>query len=857
MSCPHHRVAQHLKYLGVSGEAAELIRVMMQVIQPDQNLAKRPERLHRFLRFVEVVKTPSAKFGVVPDDGEKERRERDNPWARLYTAMTKYVEEKATDADPHTIQVLRAILNIADGMSFELTGNALPRQIDNLLLDSFVESFRDDGTGRNPSTTAAASLWEVLPESFFRMYQDRVTTVVSTPTLGFPPETFEALSKGDFPANLLRSISVLSDGPIPDEIGIASVLPDDGEVLANLIRDPQLRTLAPLFAYAAPPYPEVIDACTEIKDSGHNMPPWIKMWQKPDWLGAKNRLPLWDQLQRCIDQRDWNGLDAALGASEDGQSGKVDSEKDRSKKDKLPRNVPNMVAGAVLAYRKAVAQGAISEDEARRRLWDLLETVVRVKLVEERGKEQGQEQGPNRNPYVYHETYIRDIFPAMGLHWPGDPPEMESMATRHRMEEHMRMLLMHLAASNANSESVMINYMALAPMILVNPALLIRDYYPDTPEGERAHELANHCVNAVLRGYSHHPIQHTLTPLTAATMVSALNYLGVTAQGAEEDNGIEGRVFTNIGYRRYDHKYGDVQITSYSEQPMNNREAMTVRFMTPGIRMGCTTLAGLPIEAPMVGVKGDDISLVKCSVKEIRQSDMDGAWFRQVTGPGVSISHTNLRGSVIAGCNFREATIESVNGSGTIWCGGSYHDAVVSNSTFQGSAIVGGRWEESTWRNVSMNDVIAVETDFSDTKWDDRTTLAGAVLYRCSFRQADLSKVQGLEHADVAGSSFAMAILPKQLRGSSITVIPVSYTISIAKNEPSRRVDTTLTMVIADRGVITEDLVRMADSFPIERYRDLGERGKTLASIQADDPDYEEVKQLNDQVHDESHPALQ
>jgi uncharacterized protein YjbI with pentapeptide repeats len=827
--------------LGIDKDTAELLQTYMgsaKRIKEEESeeveLGDAPERLRALLNYKAAVQYGSEMFPYTSSDA----------WYRLYKTINQYLRD-TTDIPQDTRSALVALLQIAQGIDYPL-----PKQFERLLADAFL-TVPDESSAVGK---AAMELQDCLTKSLVEYAQRLITEMVATPVTGFSASTRKELAAGKIPPSLAIAIRDLGHGATPYEIGMATMLPDDPNVLARMIRegDGVFLSLAPLLATVAPPHPEVIDACAASKDSA--MPSWSRAWLDPWWLspkpqskgkkqqgnkeeplrGAQDAGTLWDHIQRCITNRDWDGLSACFGV------------KQGSQQEIIP--VPNMVAGAALAYRRAIDAGAIDPHEARERLLGLIGTVTRVALTHpEPSIGAGDDaDAPDKEPVMFYiEPHLRDILPGLVIPWPGDPDEVRDGDSAIRMEEHLRAILEYEAeCAHCAKPGTTINYLGLAPLLLANPWLLDEYAYPETEAGQRAYALARDCLRYVLSGPPDLRVQHVLSPITAATTVALLNYFGV----ARIEDGIptRGRIFSGISFqhRLIEDKETDKKtIVSWWKA---SRESVQVERLPTGLDLTGSTIACVSIDTPMVRLRAPDSNLVGCDIGDIEQSDFSDAWFEQVNAPKRRIRDTQLTGAVVADGDLSGTTLTNVAGRHMLWYEGDRRGIVINESNLDDSAYVGGDWSRAQFRKTSMRRTIAIRTTFADTVWNG-TTIEDAQMQRCIFNRADLSQVIGLETADVSGSSFEMTKLPRNLRGWTIATQEVQHSIP-SRSGPPTTSSMTVSMVIGDPDTITDDIVQMAQTFPIDRYRRLCEQGRVSAVVRPTDPDYDEVMRLHEQI---------
>ncbi len=857
MSCPYHQVPSVLQALGVDKETAELLQAYMGTVRitDDDVLGNAPDRLRALLNYQAAIQYGREMFPHTSSDA----------WARLYKAIHLYLQNK-DDIPQDSRSVLSALLQVAYGIDYPL-----PPNIKQLLIDAFLAVPDESPVEDSVVNKAAVELQGYLTDPLFALAQRIVTEMVATPSTGFSAQIRAELAAGKIPSSIALAIRDLGHGVTPYEIGMATMLPDSPSVLARMIREGAntFLSLTPLLATVAPPYPDVIDACAASNDPA--MPSWPHAWLYPWWLstepqetkgkkrqgnneeplrGAQDAGTLWDHIQRCIDHRDWNGLDACFGVQQGSQ--------------KEPIPVPNMVAGAALAYCRAVDVGAIDPHEARERLLGLIGTVTRVALTPpessigaghggQLGKGQSEDEGLEHVFYV--EPHLRDILPGLVIPWPGDPDEVSSGGPVIRMEEHLSAILEYEAGcEHCAKPDTTINYLGLAPLILANPWLLDAHAYPETEAGQRVYELARNCVRYVLSGPPGQRVQHALTPITAATTVALLNYLGI--DGIDDGVPTQGRIFSGISFQ---HRIIEDKETAEDKKTAKktakktivtwwkaDSESTQIERLPSGLDLTGSTIASVSIRRPMVGLRAPDSNLAGCHIGGIKKSNFSGAWFEQVHAPGKHITDTQLTGAVVADGDLSGTTLTNVAGQHMLWYEGKQRGIVIDESNLDDSAYVGGDWSNARFHKTSMRRTIAIRTTFADTVWEG-TTVTDAQMQGCSFNRADLTRVIGLETADVSGSSFEMAKLPRNLRGWTIATQEVQYSIP-SRSGPPTMSSMTVSMVIGNPDAINDDIVQMAQTFPLDRYRRLCEQGRVSASVRPTDPDYDEVMRLHDQI---------
>jgi len=846
MSCPYHQVSPVLQMLGVDEATAELLQAYMGAakITEEDEFGDAPERLRALLNYQAAIQYGREMFPNTSSDA----------WARLYKAIHLYLQTK-DDIPQNSRSVLSALLQVAYGIDYPL-----PPNIERLLVDAFLAV--PDGSPVEDSVVnkAAVELHGYLTDQLFAHAQRMVTEMVATPSTGFSAQIRAELAAGKIPSSIAIAVRDLGHGVTPYEIGMATMLPDSPSVLARMIREGAntFLSLTPLLAAVAPPYPEVIDACAVSNDPA--MPSWPHAWLYPGWLstepqetkgkkrrgnkeeplrGAQDAGTLWDHIQRCIDNRDWNGLNACFGVQQGSQ--------------KEPIPVPNMVAGAALAYCRAVDVGAIDPHEARERLFGLIGTMTRVAFtLPEPSSSAGDgvsndESGKDKPVVFYVETHLRDMLPGLVIPWPGDPDEVRGGVPVIRMEEHLRAILEYEAGcEHCAKPDTTINYLGLAPLLLTCPWLLDEYAYPETENGPRAYALARDCIQYVLSGPPDLHVQHVLSPITAATTVALLNYLGVV--GIRDGTPTRGRIFSGISFQ---HRIIEDKDTAEDKKTIvswwkANRESAQIERLPTGLDLTGSTIACVSIGTPMVRLRAPDSNLVGCDIGDIEQSDFSDAWFEQVNAPKRQIRDTQLTGAVVADGDLSGTTLTNVAGRHMLWYEGKQRGIVINESDLDDSAYVGGDWSNARFRNTSMRRTIAIRTTFADTVWDG-TTVEEAQMQRCIFNRADMSQVIGLETADVSGSSFEMTKLPRNLRGWTIATQEVQSSIPLpsgVRTEPM-----TVTMVIRDPDAVDDDVSQIAQTFPLERFRDLCRQGRLLAVVTPEDPDYEEVMRYHEQLH--------
>lgn len=850
MSCPYHQVSSVLQALGVDEATAKLLQAYMGTVKitEEDEFGDEPDRLRALLNYKAARQYGSEMFPNTSSDA----------WARLYKTIRLYLEHK-TDIPPDSRSVLVALLQVAYGLD-----NPLPEQIDQLLVDAFL-TVPDDSSAVDQ---AAVALRECLTDPLVLYVQRKITEMVSTPVTGFSAQIRDELAAGQIPSSIAIAIRDLGHGVTPYEVGMVTMLPDDPSVLARMIREGAntFLSLTPLLATVAPPYPEVIDACAAITDSA--MPSWPHAWLYPWWLstkpqetkgkkqqgnkeeqlrGAQDAGTLWDHIQRCINNRDWNGLYACFSVQQGSQ------------KESIP--VPNMVAGAALAYRRAIDVGAIDPHEAREQLFGLIGTITRVALTlpeplssagdddesddeldDELDDVSDDDVSDDKKPLVFYiEPHLRDILPGLVIPWPGDPDEVRDGDSGLRMEEHLKAILEYEAeCAHCAKPGTTVNYLGLAPLLLANPWLLDKYAYPETEAGQRAYALARNCLKYVLSGHPDQQVQHVLSPITAATTVALLNYFGIV--GIEDGTPTQGRIFSGISFQHRLTEDGK-KIVSWWKA---NRDSMQIERLPAGMDLTGSTIASVSIRRPMVRLRAPDSNLVGCDIGGIEKSDFSGAWFEQVYAPKQQITDTQLTGAVVADGDLSGTTLTKVAGRHMLWYEGKQRGIVINESDLDDSAYVGGDWSNAQFRNTSMRRTIAIRATFADTVWNG-TTIEEAQMQRCIFNRADLSQVIGLETADVSGSSFEMTKLPRNLRGWTIATQEVQSSIPLpsgVRTEPM-----TVTMVIRDPDAVDDDVSQIAQTFPLERFRDLCRQGRLLAVVTPEDPDYEEVMRYHEQLH--------
>jgi uncharacterized protein YjbI with pentapeptide repeats len=843
MSCPHHRAGIALQKLGIPKETAELLQAYASAVELpkdwEEELGNRSQRLKAFLNMMLYYREEIDAARLL--DNTEATKQNLEAFARLYETIVQYLDGGSVSED--TRAKLQAVLSIADGTP----PNIMPEPFNTILVDSYLASLQSSD---EPFHQVAKTVWAAhMTDALVRHVQNQITDMVAVPVRGISPGDLARLANGDTPSSVFVAARDIECQFVPAALGVVAVLPvDDGKQLHDLIiqGSGSLFSSAPLIAAVAPPYEEVIDACAQVAQKDPGMPRWFEAWQHPTWLegdtgqgeqklGKQRKRSLWDHIGQCIAQRDWTGLYACFGIP--------DTPNART----FP--VPNMVAGAALAYRRAVDQGALSPQEARQQFMEIIDTVARVWLLDPAGQpddaqpDDAQPDDASTTYKWYGETHLPDMIAGFAIPWPGDPDAIVNAPPRVRMEAHLKDLLIRTAQRDDPNDAAgktTVNYLGLAPLILDNPVVLDGAEYPSTPDGERAWQLAHDCLRNVLAGPPAANVQHELSPITAATTVALLNYIALTDPDPDLTRY---RIFSGIAFPT---------LVADDGSPIgmwwqSSREVASVRYLPSDMDVTGASLVGLSVEYPIRGLSGNDANLVSCTFREdITGSTFNHAWFHQPTLSERRISRTTMEGAVVADGIGSRTVLDGVTGTKSLWYEGMYRDATITQSNFDQAAFVGGEWVNTQFSDTSMNDVLAVRTNFSNTQWHN-TSIAGARFQQCTFDDADLSGVSGWETADVTGSSFAMARLPSGIRGTTIATEEVSIPVSLS--EGTQRQTMGVTMVIANPDAVTDEVVQIAKNFPFDRFRRLAQQGRTPSTVTSGDADYDEVIQLHDQLN--------
>jgi len=829
-----------LQSLGIPEETANLLQayVSSATLPHDwkRHLANRARRLRTFLNAMLYYgnKTPNA--ARLPDEGATERDL--EAFARLYETITQYLQ---SPMDEDTRAKLHAILSIADGTPPDTMPEPFNRILVDLYLASLSEPSSDEPLSDELLRQAAQRWQENMTDALVDYVQRQITNMVAGPVLGISPDDLARLANGETPSSVFIAARDIEYQFVPAALGVVQVLPvDDPKRLQELIQQGSDTMLspAPLVAAVAPPYEQVIDACAQVAKKDPGMPRWFEAWQHPTWLeedtgqgeqerSKRAKRSLWDHIGQCIGQRDWTGLRACFGIPDT--------------PDALVFPVPNAVAGAALAYRRAVDQGALSPQEARQQFMEIIDAVTRVWLIH------GQPNDAQPTYAWYGETHLPDMIAGLAIAWPGDPDEIVNAPPRVRIEAHLKAMLTRAAQwddPNDKAGKTTVNYLGLAPLILANPVLLEEAEYPQTPDGKRVWQLAHDCLHAFLAGPPTATVQHGLSPITAATTIAMLNYIGVAPDPTNLPT--KYRIFSGIVLPQVDDTGTPIGV--WWEQQKQSRETASVRYLPSKMDLTGASLLGLSVEYPIRGLSGEDTNLVSCTFRrDIAESNFNHAWFRRTVLSEQRISGTTMEGTVVADGMGIHTVMDGVTGTKSLWYEGTYRKAIITQSKFDQAVFVGGEWESAQFSNTSMNNVLAVRTNFRDTQWR-QTSIDNARFQQCVFDHADLSGISGWETVDVTGSSFAMAKLPSGIRGKTIATEKVSITTPLPQG--TQHDDTmVVTMVIAHPDAVTDEVAQIAKSFPFERFRELGRQGRTPATVRAGDEDYDEVIQLHDQLN--------
>jgi uncharacterized protein YjbI with pentapeptide repeats len=837
MSCPHHRAGIALQKLGIPKETAALLQAYASAVDLPKDWKRelgenRSQRLKAFLNMMLYYREETPDAARLPDTEATERGL--EAFGRLYTTIAQYLDGSV---DEDTRAKLQAVLSIADGAPQD----SMPEPFNTVLIDSYLASLQPSS---EPFHQAASTVWDIMTDKVVAYVQDQITNMVAAPVRGISPDDLARLANGETPSSVFVAARDIGYQFVPAALGVVGVLPvDDPEQLQELIKQGSntLLSPAPLIAAVAPPYEKVIDACAQVAQKDPGMPRWFEAWQHPTWLegdtgqgererGNQGKRSLWDHIGQCMKQRDWTGLRACFGIPDNPDAPIVP--------------VPNVVAGAALAYRRAVDQGALSPQEARQQFMEIIDTVTRVWLVPA-----GQPDDASTTTYAwYGETHLPDMVAGFAIPWPGDPDEIVNAPPRVRMETHLKDILTRAAQQDDPGDAegkTTVNYLGLAPLILANPVVLDGAEYPSTPDGERAWQLAHDCLRSVLAGPPAANVQHGLTPITAATTVAMLNYLGLTKTNSDPTL-TRYRIFSGIAFLPPT-QVADVDAGSPIGMwwQQSNREAASVRYLPSGMDVTGASLLGLSVEYPIRRLSGNDTNLVLCTFREdIAESTFTHAWFHRTDLSERSVSRTTMEGAVVADGRGNRTVLDQVTGTKSLWYEGTYRGATITQSQFDRAAFVGGEWAYTQFSDTSMQDVLAVGTNFSDTQWC-KTCIDRARFQQCVFDRADLSGVSGWETADVTGSSFAMAKLPSGIRGTTIATeeVPISLP------QGTQRDTMVATMVIANPDAVTDEVVQIAQNFPFDRFCALSRNGRTPSTVKPEDKDYNEVIQLHDQLN--------